>query len=139
MHGLNIEALLQNTASESIFVWMKNPSEGKDGKIDSFELEGENAVKSAMICYNAGASLYFRYELRSKFKFSNNSSRSPQEMAENFIPLMTQSLGMNFGGFYSNGEHKGEIETFLSRKGHGEFSRITFNLYIQFCSYHLAF
>lgn len=31
-----------------------------DSKIDSFQLEGDSAVKSAMICHGGGASLYFR-------------------------------------------------------------------------------
>ena len=76
--------MLQNTASENIFVWMKNI---KDGKIDSFEVEPESS-RNALVCHNAGASLYFR---------------SPQEMASTFIREMTMQLGINFGGMYPDG------------------------------------
>lgn len=49
--------MLESTASESIFVWMKQTS---NDKIESFELSGSSAVSSAIICHNSGASLYFR-------------------------------------------------------------------------------
>jgi hypothetical protein len=57
LFNLDLKELLTNTASDNIFVWMKSTS---NGKIDSFELED---WKAAMTCYNAGASLYFRYYL----------------------------------------------------------------------------
>lgn len=56
LFNLNLEEMLRSTASEKIFVWMKP----QNGKIESFELSGENAVYSDLICYNSGASLYFR-------------------------------------------------------------------------------
>jgi hypothetical protein len=71
-----------------------------DGKIESFELEGENAVASAIICHNSGASLYFRYILKSFYLMQILSLRSSQEMADLFVKKMTEDLGLNFGGKY---------------------------------------
>jgi len=108
LFDLDLESLLDNTASESIFVWMKcskveKQENEKEDLIESFELEGESSVNSAMICYRSGASLYFR---------------SPEEMSRIFVRSFSQDLGMNFAAFYGNGNSKGEIEVLASRKDH---------------------
>lgn len=142
MFNLDLDTLLSETASEQIFVWMKAKAEEKssgtvvstrpkrgrkpvgdahaehirhavstgdssnaaDG-ISSFELDSSNpgALQAAKICYDAGASLYFR---------------SSPEMAQVFVTAMTRAVGLDFAGFYPNGDVKGEIEVFLSRAGH---------------------
>eukprot|EP01117_Protostelium_nocturnum_P013424 TRINITY_DN5004_c0_g1_i1.p1 TRINITY_DN5004_c0_g1~~TRINITY_DN5004_c0_g1_i1.p1 ORF type:complete len:611 (-),score=215.35 TRINITY_DN5004_c0_g1_i1:63-1895(-) len=110
LHDLNLEKLLKTTASESIFVWMRplesilgKVMEGTKEKIESFELQGENAISSAKTCYASGASLYFR---------------SSQDLADILVARLTDELGIGFAGYYPNGDVKGEIEVFMSRKGH---------------------
>lgn len=39
-------------------------------------------------------------------------------MADTFVGSMSNCIGLNFGGYYSNGDLKGEIEVFVTRKGH---------------------
>jgi hypothetical protein len=92
--------------------------------LDSFELDNH---KSALTCHAAGASLYFR---------------APAELERNFVTAMSNAVGMNFAAMYPNGtlsvylavimsmtgydhvrwsnigDPRGEIETFISRKGH---------------------
>jgi hypothetical protein len=34
------------------------------------------------------------------------------------VSKLSAALGINFAMFYSNGDVRGEIETFVSRKGH---------------------
>jgi hypothetical protein len=130
LHELDVEALLENTASEHIFVWMKSKSSttntntisnndgehathikhlntsNEGGKLSSFELESSNPgqVTAAKICYDSGASLYFR---------------SPEEMSKTYVNAMTNGVGINFAGMNpSDSTPKGEIEIFLSRTGH---------------------
>ncbi|PRP85520.1 hypothetical protein PROFUN_06752 [Planoprotostelium fungivorum] len=116
MSDLDLDTLLRTTASEAIFVWMRpleaivhsvqkeaSPLAEEMRRIDSFELSGEQAVDSAKICYGSGASLYFR---------------SSPELSDILVPELTGELGINFSGFYANGDAKGEIEVFMSRKGH---------------------
>ena len=66
--------MMNNTASEQIFVWMRSTEEESLGKISSFEVDDQNA---ALTCYQSGASLYFR---------------STQEMADIFISQLTQGI-----------------------------------------------
>jgi hypothetical protein len=56
LFDLNLETLLEESASEKIFIWMRSK---EDGKIDSFEVEKDN-LKAALISSASGASLYFR-------------------------------------------------------------------------------
>lgn len=39
-------------------------------------------------------------------------------MADVFVEAMGENLGLNFGGYFSDGQIKGEIEVFVSKKGH---------------------
>lgn len=79
--GLDIAKLCEETASDHVFCWMK----GIDGKIGSIQVDDS---ASALTCYNAGASLYFR---------------SPQPFADEFVAAMARDVKMNFGAFYLNG------------------------------------
>eukprot|EP00761_Pharyngomonas_kirbyi_P011226 gb/GECH01011251.1/.p1 GENE.gb/GECH01011251.1/~~gb/GECH01011251.1/.p1 ORF type:complete len:972 (+),score=284.83 gb/GECH01011251.1/:1-2916(+) len=97
---LDIESLVENTASENVHVWMKPKDDHESSGIESFPAPDTN---SAMVCKNSGASLYFR---------------SPQEMADIFVAKIINELGINFGGRFPTGENKGEIEVFVSSAGH---------------------
>jgi hypothetical protein len=96
---LDLNSLVHNSASPQIFCWMKTSTEGEESKLESIELE----PAQALICYNAGASLYFR---------------AHQEMADTHIAALVSDLGMNFAGHFPTGDVQGEIEIFASRKGH---------------------
>ncbi|GAB5362098.1 hypothetical protein AAMO2058_000769100 [Amorphochlora amoebiformis] len=95
LFDLDVKSLVQSTVSPQIFAWMKDQS----GKIASIELSEEAAIG----CYECGASLYFR---------------APQEISDALVSTIAKDTGMGFAGRYSNGELRGEVEVFLSRKGH---------------------
>ena len=97
MFGLDLRSMLENSASEDISVWMRDQ---ETGLIESFKTDDPHV---ALACHHGGGSLYFR---------------SSQEMADRFVVAMARDLGMNFGCLQPTGEPQGEIETFVSRKGH---------------------
>eukprot|EP01100_Stratorugosa_tubuloviscum_P000511 TRINITY_DN1113_c3_g1_i2.p1 TRINITY_DN1113_c3_g1~~TRINITY_DN1113_c3_g1_i2.p1 ORF type:complete len:538 (+),score=247.51 TRINITY_DN1113_c3_g1_i2:128-1741(+) len=100
-YSLDLNQLLENSASENIFVWMRNTTSEGGGKIDSFETDNSS---TAEICYNSGASLYFR---------------ASQDTTDEFVRAMSMDLGINFAGIYAQeNTNKGEIEIFVSRTGH---------------------
>jgi ribosomal protein L16 Arg81 hydroxylase len=96
LFGLDLVQMMNHSASDSIHVWMVDQD---TGKIESFKTDPD----AALICYRAGASLYFR---------------SSEEMAQVFIGNLLQDLGMEWSGRFPDGLLKGEIEVFISRKGH---------------------
>ena len=102
--GLDLEAMLTETASERLFVWMRGAAASADERVASFEVDEPRA---AMICHEAGGSLYFR---------------SPQAMVEPWVGRLGAELGLNFGAVYSQPQEelpqKGEIEVFATRAGH---------------------
>ncbi len=95
--GLDLRELLDETASERIFVWMRQVA---DGSIASVEVDTPEA---ALTCHGAGASLYFR---------------SPQEASDVLVAAMSRDVGMAFGSVHASGDVKGEIEVFVSKAGH---------------------
>ena len=104
--GLDLESMLSETASERLFVWMRSESK-EDERVASFEVDEPRA---AIICHDAGGSLYFR---------------SPQAMVEPWVGRLSAELGLNFGAVYSQPAagpgalpQKGEIEVFATRAGH---------------------
>ena len=83
------------------------PAEQDDERVASFEVDEPRA---AMICHDAGGSLYFR---------------SPQAMVNPWVGRLSAELGLNFGAVYSQPAagpgalpQKGEIEVFATRAGH---------------------
>jgi hypothetical protein len=98
-------------------VWIREkPAEKENnnaagGALSSFKLDASDPshLTAAVTLHAAGASLYFR---------------SPQPLAEELVSSLSADLGLNFAGLYtpseptSAGDIKGEIEVFLSRKGH---------------------
>jgi quercetin dioxygenase-like cupin family protein len=117
-HDGDVEALAENTASESIHVWMRQHNPGASAAagasspttptnttptLDSIRVD---SAKDAMVCYAAGASLYFR---------------SPQAAADALLPSVAEALGMGAGvGYFDHLQQdpKGEIEVFATRAGH---------------------
>lgn len=122
LFDLDLEHLLENTASEHVFAWLRQG----DGKIQSIEVPDS---RSALVCHGAGGSLYFRCGAMPDMDHSGLISdfgapararvrRSSQEMADEYVAAMNQAVGMNSGGVYHDGAVKGEIEVFASRAGH---------------------
>ena len=124
MFGLDVKELMVNSASDSIFVWMKEqpPSSSSTSSssspstpslsaslqatsppISSFPLDNPNQLDAALVCYNAGASLYFR---------------SSPALSRVFVRALNSALGYGLWGQQPDGSEKGEIEVFCSRKGH---------------------
>lgn len=54
LFDLDLGRMLEASASDAIFVWMKDR---ESGKTESIEVQD---VRSALVCHAAGASLYFR-------------------------------------------------------------------------------
>jgi hypothetical protein len=111
LHDADIAALAAATPSEQIHCWLKPPRPAASpsplvltgDRIDSVKV---STAKDAMVCYAAGASLYFR---------------APQDMADAFVPALSDALGMGFAGYYdaaTRTEPRGEVEVFASRAGH---------------------
>eukprot|EP00750_Incisomonas_marina_P033639 INCI9920.3.p1 GENE.INCI9920.3~~INCI9920.3.p1 ORF type:complete len:597 (+),score=108.55 INCI9920.3:149-1792(+) len=130
LDGLRLESLLDATPTEEIHCWMPTRDRGglavnanddnasgatsqlnaQATVLQSFQV---GSTKHALSVHRAGGSLYFR---------------APDELAERLIPALTGDLGMGRGAFYhtggggggpnDNGDIRGEIETFVSRKGH---------------------
>jgi len=94
LFGLDVSRLIEETSSPQIFAWMKD----RNNKISSIELNEEAALR----CYECGASLYFR---------------APPEISSMLIAAVSRSTKMFFASQYSSGELRGEVETFVSRKG----------------------
>lgn len=45
-------------------------------------------------------------------------TRAPSNVCDRLVRLVSTGLSLNFGSSYPNGDHRGEVETFISRKGH---------------------
>mmetsp|Transcript_8009 Transcript_8009/g.14842 ORF Transcript_8009/g.14842 Transcript_8009/m.14842 type:complete len:664 (+) Transcript_8009:169-2160(+) len=96
LFGLDVRQLIEATASPNVFAWMK---QGSSNKISSIELSED----AAYTCYKCGASLYFR---------------APQDIGDALVAGISEGLKLGFAGRYPSGELRGEVETFVSRKGH---------------------
>lgn len=121
LFDLDLDALLENTASERIFAWMpaREPGAAHDAPsrapagaagadthaagappLRSFELDD---ARSARVCHECGASLYMR---------------APQEFCEAWVSALAEQLGLGAGARHPSGELRGEVELFASRAGH---------------------
>jgi len=96
-HNLDLETLLETASSDQFHVWVK---ELNSQKISSFQIDDINA---ALVCYNAGSSLYFRASM---------------EAEDIFVKLLSDQLGMSFASRHNDGMRRGEIEMFASNAGH---------------------
>jgi hypothetical protein len=99
LYDLDILEMLQNTASETIQVWMRPSGEGANKLISTIATDAEQAYK----LYKAGHSIY---------------CRAPRELEALVIPRMLKELGHGILNPGHDRYSRGEIETFFSRKGH---------------------
>jgi len=100
LYDLNIDMMLENTASENIHVWLKGIDKVTDQSLDSVTVDNHMHAKSL---YNAGHSLY---------------CRASEELEKEVIPKVLEELGIGINTSKSDRFRRGEIETFFSRKGH---------------------
>ena len=91
----DLDELLEVTASEHIFAWMRNAAAGVNLKLGSVEL---SSAADARTAWSGGASLYFR---------------SSQSACDAIVPGLARSIG-----FAEGTVERSEIEVFASRKGH---------------------
>lgn len=123
LHSLRVRALLENTASDSLFVWCRSKSSEEASvasaaaPLASFELDASNPahITAAETLHGAGSSLYFR---------------APPSMLSEYAGGMSRAVGFDFAGVepasasaspsdpVPQPQPKGEIEVFLSRAGH---------------------
>lgn len=99
MGGIDLDYLLEHSASESVQVWLREAGERGPGKLDSIQVDGKQAVK----LYHAGHSLY---------------CRAPSEIEELLVPRMLRCLGYGPRPMTSDRYSRGEVEMFYSRRGH---------------------
>lgn len=98
LYDLDIENMLENTASDKIHVWMK--SFDKSAPLESIMLDDANQCYKL---YNSGHSLYCRV---------------PLSLENKIIPRVLRELGLGIYSAQTDRYRRGEIETFYSRKGH---------------------
>ena len=96
MGGLDLEYLLENSASESVQVWLKSP---EDNGLDSLQVDARQALK----LHRAGHSLY---------------CRAPSDLEAMVVPRMLHGLGYGPRPLSGDRFSRGEIEMFFSREGH---------------------
>ena len=97
LHEFDLESLLQESASERIHVWL---SQQGSQSLDSISLEDQS---HALKLYAAGHSIY---------------CRGAQELESVVIPHLLNDLGLGAIGSCNDKYRRGEIELFMSRKGH---------------------
>ena len=110
--GLDVRALMADSESEQIFVWMKETGAASSASsasaasvpITSFPLENPAQLDAALACYNSGSSLYFR---------------SPASLSRRLVRALNSAVQFNFAGLdASTQRERGEVEVFVSRAGH---------------------
>ena len=99
MGGLDLDFLLEQSASESVQVWLREGGATASEKLDSIQVDGKQAAK----LFRAGHSLY---------------CRAPTHIEELFVPRMLHSLGYGPRPLSSDRYSRGEVEMFYSRHGH---------------------
>jgi len=124
--GLKLDGLLEETASDNIFVWVRDkpasneqdsaaaadssPKLASPSALHSIELDASNPAHlvAARTLHFSGCSLYFR---------------SPPPMVDEYVTAMSKDVGLSFAGVdpvdnKGQANVKGEIEIFCSRAGH---------------------
>jgi hypothetical protein len=98
LFDLDVAELVQNSASDRIHIWLSQKN--SDGVLESISIEDHvQAVK----LYRAGHSVY---------------CRAPAELESRVVPRLLNELGLGLAGSGTDKYRRGEIELFLSRKGH---------------------
>jgi len=97
LHDLDLEEMLGDSRSESIGVWF-----GKNGEpATSVQMDAADAFSTYTMVPNSA--VYFQ---------------APEEFIEATVAPLSVACGLNFGALYLDGEARGEIECFVSKKGH---------------------
>ena len=96
MDNFNPLAMLGESNSEQIHVWMKSRT---TGELKSIRTD----ATQAKACYDAGHALYFR---------------GSELLESTLLPPLAQALNFGFGASHRDGLRRGEIETFVSPAGH---------------------
>jgi len=102
LSDLNVEELLEESRSEDISVWFpkKDKQASHRGVLESIKLDAESAWRTFSALDYAG--LYFQ---------------ASSEFIERTVGPLSIACGLNFAGF-QDGEVRGEVECFASKKGH---------------------
>ena len=100
MFDLQVKELFENTSSDHIFVWLKQPN---DGKIVSVELSAEQALPLA--------------------HHHATYCRAPPTLEQPMVARLLQGTGMGCGGYDPSGSSqttlgRGEVEVFIGTKQH---------------------
>jgi Cupin-like domain len=123
MHNINPEKILRDTSSDNIFVWLMDkrhqedplshdkaePSKGKIKGDDSPLIRSiECDADTALALYKAGHATY---------------CRAPPEVEQQLVASLLKSTGLGCGQYDPTGDDgmclgRGEVETFLSKRGH---------------------
>ena len=103
LYEFNAAELLENSASERIHVWLSH--KGSESSLNSQSLDSISVDDhtQAMKLYVAGHSIY---------------CRAPLELERAVVPRLSNDLGLGVTGSGTDKYRRGEIELFLSRKGH---------------------
>ena len=103
LHEFNVAKLLENSASERIHVWLSQ--KGSESSLNSQSLDSISVDDhtQALKLYVAGHSIY---------------CRAPLELERAVVPRLLNDLGLGVTGSGTDKYRRGEIELFLSRKGH---------------------
>ena len=110
LFNLDIAELVKNTASERIHIWLSQNESGD--ALESISIEDHS---QAIKLYGAGHSIY---------------CRAPAELERCVVPKLLNDLGLGITGSGTDRYRRGEIEMFLSRKGHNTGTSSVFMLYI---------
>ena len=103
LFDLNIQDMLDNSASEQVHVWLRKNIPDSSDSPDILESITVEDAGMAFKLYNAGHSLY---------------CRAPVELESIVIPKALSELGVGVCPTSSDRYSRGEIETFYSRAGH---------------------
>ena len=98
LFNLDITELVKNTASERIHIWLSQ--KGSQNILESISVDDHS---QAIKLYGAGHSIY---------------CRAPSELERSVVPQLLNDLGLGIIGSGTDRYRRGEIELFLSRKGH---------------------
>lgn len=101
MHNLDTTAILNDTSSDHVFIWLKQP----DGKISSLEIQD---VDQAIALHNVGHATY---------------CRAPPSVEQPLVYNMLRGTGLGCGTYDPTGTSstslgRGEVEVFIGTNNH---------------------
>ena len=103
LFGFEIKQLVAQSASERIHVWLSHMGSENNSNPQSLDSISFDDPSQALQLYAAGHSIY---------------CRAPLELEKTVVPRLLNDLGLGVTGSGTDKYRRGEIELFLSRKGH---------------------